>query len=248
MEADMKKHWVVLLWLFCVARVWGGAVPSQITYQGTLKQSGAAANGTYSMVFRLTDSTGLNQYWSSGPQNVSVNQGLFSMVLSPTGVDWQNVAPHIEVNVSGQTLLPREPVNSTAYALMCGSVADGSVFAGMIAMFAGACPTGWTVYAPLEGRFPVGQDPNNPAQFALGASGGQLTHAHGISSDGAHDHDGWTGGPNRQIESDGGRNFVSPIGEHTHSISTDGDHNHTGTTATVSSLPPYLSMVFCQKL
>src|SRR5262245_23758623 len=132
------KKWISLCVL--VSSTTWAAVPQQINYQGTLKQSRTAANGTYTMTFRLTDSGGLTQYWSSNPISVNVSQGLFSVALSPSGVDWANVTPYIEVNIGGQVLLPREPVTSTAYALECGSLQ------GMIAMFAGSCPTGWTPF------------------------------------------------------------------------------------------------------
>jgi hypothetical protein len=205
------KKWMVIVIGLLAGPGWAIA-PQKITYQGTLKQSGAAAQGTYSMTFRLTDSQGLTQYWSSSPMTVAVSQGLFSVVLSPTGVDWANITPYIEVNVNGQVLLPREAVNSTAYALECGSIA------GMIAMFAGSCPAGWTHFAGLDSRFPMGG-------ASYGAIGGSATHNHG----------GRTGPPNAQEISDAGNNFGSPVSNHWHSIAAD------------SNIPPYLTMVFCQK-
>ena len=169
------------------------------------------------MLFRITDSTGLNQYWSSGPTSVTVTQGLFSAVLSPTGVDWQNVVPFVEVNVDGQTLLPREPVNSTAYALMCGSIADGSVLTGMIAMFAQNCPAGWTRFAPLDSRFPMGAG-------VYGTTGGSAT-------------------------TNTGTGVVFSSGQGSGSFWADwkrADNGSPGSPA--STLPPYLTVVYCQKL
>src|SRR5258708_5364898 len=194
-EVSMKTKWIVLTTLFLATHTWAGAVPSQITYQGTLKQSGGAANGNFNMTFRLTDSGGLTQYWTSGVMTVSVSQGLFSAVLSPSGVDWQNVLPYVEVNVNGQVLLPRVPVTSNAYALMSGSVVDGAITtpkvadgaitqakldpgvqglqipAGMIAMFSGSCPAGWARFSVLDNRFPMGG-------AVYGSTGGSATHTH----------------------------------------------------------------------
>lgn len=217
----MKTIVLCFAGLWMAVSAWAGVVPSQITYQGTLKQSGVAANGTYTMTFRLTDNGGLTQYWSSGPMPVTVSQGLFSALLSPTGVDWQNVTPYIEVNVSGQVLLPREPVTSTAYALMCGSVANET---GMIAMFAEICPSGWTRFGALDGVFPMGG-------AAYGATGGSATHSHSM------------GGPSSTdtgvvfSSGQGSGSFLSDWGRagHRHSVSAE------------SNLPPYLTVVFCQK-
>jgi microcystin-dependent protein len=129
----MKTLLRQVLWIFCAVPLWAGVVPSQITYQGTLKQGGVAANGTYTMTFQITDLAGAHQYWSSGPTQILVNQGLFSTVLSPSGVDWQNVTPFVEVHVNGQVLLPREPVTANSYALMCADVVDNAITTSKIA-------------------------------------------------------------------------------------------------------------------
>jgi hypothetical protein len=219
------RKWMLISMCLTAIPAWAG-VPQQITYQGTLKQSGAAANGTYTMTFRLTDSAGLTQYWSSGPVPVAVSQGLFSAILSPTGVDWANITPYIEVNVGGQVLLPRDPVTSTAYALECGSVL------GMIAMFAGSCPTGWTRFAALDGLFPMGG-------ATYGATGGSATHSHSLliygtaagSNGGAI---GTTQGQGTALQYFAGG---SSVGIDLRSADTNPQSN----------LPPYRSVVFCQK-
>jgi hypothetical protein len=205
------KKWL-FIWICLGSAPAMASVPQQITYQGTLKQAGIAANGSFTMTFQLTDSSGKTQYWNSGPMSVNVTQGLFSVPLSPTGVDWANVSPYIVVSVGGQTLSPPEPVTSTAYALECGSIK------GMIAMFADSCPAGWTRFAALDNRFPMGG-------MSYGTVGGSATHNHG----------GWTGKPSAILASDAGANFGSPAPDHLHSISPD------------SNIPPYLTVVFCQK-
>jgi hypothetical protein len=129
----MKTIRAVLITLFSAAAVYAGSVPAQINYQGTIKQQGIPVNGTVTMTFRLTSSDGTTAYWSSGDVPITVTQGMFAAVLSPTGVDWQNVTPFIEVSVAGQVLLPREPVTSNAYSLMSGSVIDASVTTASIA-------------------------------------------------------------------------------------------------------------------
>src|SRR5882724_907962 len=141
----------MLAWAALATPAW--AIPSSITYQGSLKQQGLPATGNKNMLFRITNSDGSQVYWSSGNLTVTVNNGLFSARITPTGVDWENVIPYIEVSVEGQLLQPREPVGASAYALMCQSVANES---GMIAMFAGNCPSGWTRFTALDNAFPMG--------------------------------------------------------------------------------------------
>src|SRR5436190_15674039 len=60
------------------------AIPSSITYQGSLKQQGLPATGTKIMLFRITNSDGSQVYWSSGNLVVTVNNGLFSARITPT--------------------------------------------------------------------------------------------------------------------------------------------------------------------
>ena len=134
------------------------AIPTDITYQGSLKQQGLPATGIKNMIFRITNVDGTQVYWSSPSTAVNVNNGLFSTHISPVGVDWQSVTPYVEVSVEGQLLLPREPVNSTVYAAISNSVTDaaitpakvsagfGLVPAGSLLAFAGGTPpAGWLV-------------------------------------------------------------------------------------------------------
>lgn len=107
--------------------LYAGNVPTKITYQGTLKKSGVPANGTFKMRFDLVSSDDRTQYWTSADMDVRVSSGLFSANLEPTGVDWQNVNPFIRVSVEGQALGPIEPVTSTIYSVMSGSVIDGAI-------------------------------------------------------------------------------------------------------------------------
>jgi hypothetical protein len=227
----MKTFVACLLVLTLVVPfVRAGDVPRRITYQGTLKQQGIPANGSKTMVFRLTNADGTVVYWSSSNVAVEVRQGLFSAVLNPS-LDWQNADPHVEVSVEGQTLLPREPVSSTAYALMSQSVVDGAIGiakldsgakdrlipSGMIGIFATACPDGWLYFESLENRFPLGAR-------TYGAAGGSTTHDHG----------GWTGVAGINNNSDSG-----------HGSPTMQAHNHT--IAAANHMPPYLGVIYCQK-
>jgi hypothetical protein len=324
----MKRIFVLLLSTFAVTSLWAGTVPSQITYQGTLKESGVPVDGTRTMLFRVTNLDGSAVYWSSGNTDVPVSQGLFSALLTPVGADWQNIVPYIETSVGGQLLLPRVPISANAYALMSQSVVDGAItnakiapgsvagtqmvnqtitatqiangtitgaqignqtIAGtqlvngaigpaqlaanavtlpaldptvsnylipvnMVALFVNACPSGWAEVTALRGRTPFGYDPGNLGQFTLGQQGGFLNHTHTISPDGGHSHtlgipeaiaDFWAFGT--QQGSGSGEYKISNFAQ-THSVSGQADHTHTGATGSYSSLPPYVTMLYCSKL
>src|SRR5882672_11219365 len=146
----MKTFMRFIAVLSLTTSAWAGSIPNVITYQGTIKQANVPMNGPTLMQFRITNSDGTVVYWSSGEMTVTINQGLFSAQLAPLGVDWQNVIPYVEVSVGGQTLTPREVLTSNPYSLMAGTVADGSVFQGMIAMFAQSCPAGWQYFTAME--------------------------------------------------------------------------------------------------
>src|SRR5262249_8194189 len=130
-----------------------------------------------------TNQAGTQVYWSSNSLPVQVSNGHFAVQLNPTGVNWETVAPYIEVTIEGQQLLPREPINATVYASVASSVIDGAVTpakvqngyglvpSGMIGMFDAGCPTGWARFAALDGAFPMGS-------ATYGATGGSGTHSH----------------------------------------------------------------------
>jgi hypothetical protein len=251
---------IIFTMLFTATAAWTAGIPAQITYQGTLKQTGAPANGTKTMFFRITSQDGTQVYWSSGNKSVTVSNGLFATQLAPSGVDWQNVTPYIEVSIEGQVLLPREPVAATVYAQMSQSIVDGAVTSakvapgfglvpsGAIMMFASLpCPNGWQEFTDLKGKFPAGEDPGNQAQFTVGEGGGSLTHTHTITVDGAHNHGGKTGVGDTPATYLPDPNGAGQYATHRHPISMDGAHSHGGATGATSTLPPYLTLVFCQK-
>ncbi len=232
----------------CVISAW--AIPTQITYQGTLKEKGVPANGVRNMVFRLTNSDGTVPYWTGASTPVNVNQGLFSTVISPTNVDWQNATPYIEVSIEGQALTPREPVTATIYSAISATIVDGAVSktkldpmlqdhilpSGLIGMFAGPCPTGWTRFVALDNRFAMGGE-------SYGAVGGNPTHSHSLI----------TSSPNVSISPNGG-GFVGTglTGDTTQLRSfvggSGGIINLRGSdTNEVSNIPPYVTLIFCQK-
>ncbi len=136
---------------------------------------------------------------------------------------------------------------------------------GMIAMFDGECPSGWTRYQNLDGRFPRGA-------IQAGDIGGDDGHSHTFditartSKDGTHLHMLAAGDPidvdagffghvgilkgNLQGFEEGGRErtkanraraVTDEDGAHDHLISVQGD------SASSPAVPPYVDMVFCRK-
>ena len=45
----MRRLWMAFIGIMIAGSVWAGAIPSQITYQGTLKEKGIPASGLHNM-------------------------------------------------------------------------------------------------------------------------------------------------------------------------------------------------------
>ena len=138
---------------------------------------------------------------------------------------------------------------------------DGvELFSGMIAMFDGVCPTGWTRFTALDSAFPRGA-------ATYGETGGASTHTHAVgnytvAAETAHTHSidppittsAQTGQAGNVAQS--GSGAYLPWDTHTHTVNiaafssaAGSSHTHglSGSSASGSSLPPYLNMVFCKK-
>lgn len=97
--------------------------------------------GEHIFVVRILSSDG-TPLWSSG--NIKVNlpaTGDFSLTLEPTGVDWFNDNPKLEVTVDGELLSPTDSFSSSPYALAAQTVADGAVTNAQIDSGAGIDPS-----------------------------------------------------------------------------------------------------------
>ncbi|MFN2576342.1 MAG: tail fiber domain-containing protein [Pyrinomonadaceae bacterium] len=106
-----------------------GAQTTSFTYQGRLRDSGAAANGTYDLQFALFDSAsggtqiGATQTVSS----VAVSAGIFSVQLDfgATAFPGANRFLEISARLTGAasfiTLSPRQQITSTPYAIRSGN-------------------------------------------------------------------------------------------------------------------------------
>lgn len=63
----------------------------QLAYQGRLTEGGLPVTGIRSFTFAILDSLG-NELWNSGAQDVSVNNGLYAVILGGTGMPVMPVA------------------------------------------------------------------------------------------------------------------------------------------------------------
>lgn len=100
-------------------------VPGKLAYQGRLlKADGTPEAGVASMVFTLFDAaTGGNALWTE-TQSVALTEGYYATVLGDT-IDlpdsvFSGAERFLEIQVAGTTLVPRQRIVSTPYAMRAG--------------------------------------------------------------------------------------------------------------------------------
>ncbi len=112
------------------------AVPQTMTYHGNLSTAGGEpVNDVVEATFRIYDGeSGGNEVWSEQMASIDVVSGSFSASLGTTqsleGVfDGNNY--WLEINIDGETLSPRTPVESVPYAMRAGSANDAQTIQGI---------------------------------------------------------------------------------------------------------------------
>jgi len=104
----------------CIIGLAVGAVPSQMNYQGKLTDpDGVALHGSYNLTFRIyTAVTGGTMLWNEAHPGVSVDHGLFDVVLGTTNpIELDFDAQYwIEIQVGAEILTPRQPLTTSPYA------------------------------------------------------------------------------------------------------------------------------------
>lgn len=130
----MKRFlFLVISFGLLVVQLFGQAIPREISYQGVLNDAAGytAADGVYSITFRLySESNGGTALWSE-QQDVTVEKGLFSVYLG--SVNSLSAVPFDRVCFLGMTigagseLLPRTKLTPAPYALMAMNVTDNMV-------------------------------------------------------------------------------------------------------------------------
>jgi hypothetical protein len=117
------------------------AVGTGFTYQGQLSVNGAPADGVCNLTFALfAAANGGAALATVGPQAVTIDNGLFTVVLdfggNFSGADrWLEISAQCPGNAT-EVLAPRQPITAAPYALFAnaaGTVPDASVSSAKIA-------------------------------------------------------------------------------------------------------------------
>jgi hypothetical protein len=126
--AFMRLLAVTALLTFGSAAVW--TQTTAFSYQGRLTDGGATANGLYDLQFKLFDAASAgNQIGATVTRDdVNVTNGVFSTTLDFGAAAFPGAARWLEISVrpgastgAYTTLAPRQPVNSTPYAIRAHS-------------------------------------------------------------------------------------------------------------------------------
>ncbi|MBI4351887.1 MAG: DUF1566 domain-containing protein, partial [Elusimicrobia bacterium] len=98
-------------------------VPTKITYQGNIRQSGNLVTGQRNIVFRIyPSSTSSSALWTSPVYPVSVSTGVFKVDLEPaladlTAAAWETGSLWLELEIEGVKLSPRDELTSSPYSV-----------------------------------------------------------------------------------------------------------------------------------
>ncbi len=124
-----SKITVFLALVFFSAGITYAAIPQQINYQGHLTDSlGEPVDGVYTFDFAIYDqASGGNLMWSETQNNVSVNAGVFHVMLGDvmpiTGFDFDGTY-WLEVEVDGEVFTPRQMLTSVGQAYRAQNAED----------------------------------------------------------------------------------------------------------------------------
>jgi hypothetical protein len=216
-------------------RVYAENVPATtpLFYAGTLEEAGQLVDGMRTVTLTVWDKESEGkQVCQSITENLSVSAGHFRMAVSDACASELRAAnkpadvwialsfkdgsgtPH---DIPGRTKVGAVPfaLRAESAASATGALAGQVVPVGMISMFAGACPGGWTEYMPLRGRVPRGEPMGNTAALDNGGSDDAVVvnHTHGgTTALSEHTHNGTTSGES-QSHAHGGvtdNNFAWP--------------------------------------
>ncbi|PKM96792.1 MAG: hypothetical protein CVU79_11660 [Elusimicrobia bacterium HGW-Elusimicrobia-3] len=117
-----------------------GSVPGTLNYQGRLERDNAPITGPVHLYFRIYNSPSANNtgggacggvsqpcLWESPEITAQATQGIFSADLTPPAAILSGGERlYLEVQVESDTLSPREPLNSVAYAVVSKRLEDGA--------------------------------------------------------------------------------------------------------------------------
>ncbi|MDD5066210.1 MAG: hypothetical protein PHF84_04120 [bacterium] len=234
-------NFLPVIFIFLTAELLFPGVPALINYQGKLLQNGVPYSGNENIIFNIYDAAAAGTLiWAGDVQVVKVTNGIFHTYIgastatgSPrpfTNIDWSGSGMYLEIRIGGDTLQPREKINSVSYSLLSrrSELVDWSgilnkpssvIPSGVILMWSGtiaSIPSGWVLCdgssgtPDLRDRFilSVSSSAENP-----GATGGSHSKSLVTANLPAHTHY-ISGGTGNQSQ------------DHSHSGSTSSDGNH----------------------
>ncbi len=103
----------------CLAAMAAPAAANEttFTYQGSLSDGGAPANGSFDMTFRLYSAASGGSLLGTQGLGVTVVDGVFTAELDFGSNAFNNLDRWLEITVNGTTLSPRQPVTRSPYAI-----------------------------------------------------------------------------------------------------------------------------------
>src|ERR1044072_10061819 len=198
----LMRHslFAVALWLTFLSAS-ALAQTTSFTYQGKLtNNTGTALSGQYDFQFKLfdTDGTGLpgtQQGTTQTATNLTVTAGLFTVQLDfgMCSTCFNGAARFLEIAVkpngggSFTTLVPRQPITSTPYAMMSKNPATAATADGL-SVACVSCVTSSQIQSvsgsAVSGTIPVGSVPAGSASYIQNTTSPQATSNFNISGNG----------------------------------------------------------------
>ncbi|MEF3280199.1 MAG: hypothetical protein K6357_04450 [Elusimicrobiota bacterium] len=106
-----------------------GSVPNSIVYQGRVEKDNAPLNGLMHIIFRIYEyPSGGTPVWTSSEYLTEARAGIFSVTISsiPISIFSNGKTLYLEVEIEGEKLSPREPINSVIYSMVAKKLEDGA--------------------------------------------------------------------------------------------------------------------------
>lgn len=215
---------------------YGAGVPQIINYNGTLTDTlgNPVPDGQYDVEFNIynvpTGGTALwTETWNVSTTKVVVTKGNFNAILGahttiPASFFSDNTVTYLGVKVGTDSeMLPRQRITSVGYAFTAGYAhnSGGGIPQGGIIMWSGAIvdiPADWALCDGTNGTpdlrdmFVVGAG----GGYAVGATGGEVSHVLNTSEMPEHNHSGASG-------AGGGHGHSISDPGHYHGITSDNE-------------------------
>jgi hypothetical protein len=222
---DFKKRYVIIILVLIGVTLVIAAVPNPGHALDELEVPSSCVDGN---VVKLSSGV-----WVCGVDG----GGSGGSVNSVTGSDFIVATPTTgDVVVSLNSCTVTEPYlawNGVNWVCSSGPGSSGGVPAGAIMMFESTCPSGWSLYIAMQGRFPRGEPSSNPGSLDSGGSDDAVvvSHNHKLYKTGA--------GSQLPLEAVTQGGFIGPG---TTLVTTT-----EGVSGTGKNMPAYREVIFCKK-